>query len=455
MTEEIENGEPFLVSPDESEEEEESTILNWRTRQHKKLQRKNQPTIDKFLGKRTRHYVTGIMPSYFGELLIWALLEYLKRANWEIVDILGYREPEPVYTELNTGKETLNLLISGQILVKKGNERFSITVEANPILRGSVQLEGYADKKEEMSQFMVAVLNIADSENFYRGKKFEFNGRIRFLDIKGKTWDSIVLDDETKAEIKANSVGFLQQRERWTQFGIPVRRGILLCGEPGTGKTIICKALMSDAQDITCITTNAYALAQGEYVTNLYELAQDLSPSIVFIEDIDLIGQSRTESGYQNGSALIDLLAELDGVEQQQNMVTIATTNLLETLDKALSQRPSRFDKVIKLNRPSLQYRRQLIGQLCRKIPMDNSLQEYLAMKADNCTPAQLQEIMFSLMIQQPIGQKEPVFSKTDIDRAISSINDKNRHPIGFVVNDNHNGHKLEQIANSNLAGSK
>jgi hypothetical protein len=77
---------------------------------------------------------------------------------------------------------------------------------------------------------------------------------------------------------------------------------------------------------------------------------------------------------------------------------------------------------------------------------MDNKIQEYIAIKAENFTPAQLQEIVFGLTIQQPAEKSELVFNKADIDRAISGINEKNRHQLGFVVNDNHNGNKLEQI---------
>jgi cell division protease FtsH len=203
---------------------------------------------------------------------------------------------------------------------------------------------------------------------------------------------------------------------------------------------------MSEAEGITCITTNAYALDADGYVTELYELADDLSPSIVFIEDLDLIGQSRMEFGYHRGSALLALLAVLDGVEEQKKIVTVATTNFLESLDKALSQRPSRFDRVIRLTRPSMQQRRQIVNRLCRKIPIDEIMQEYISIKADNCTPAQLQEIIYSLVIQHTAGQSELSFNKTDVERAISHINDKNRYQIGFVVNDNHNGHKLPQI---------
>ena len=309
------------------------------------------------------------MPKYYGGLLIWALYQYLQRKDWKIVDILGYREPEPVYAEVNTGSGKLNLLVDGQMLIEKGNDRISITVDINPGWRGSIQLAGLAEKKQEIAQFTIDVITIAGKENFYRGKKIEFTGRIDFLDVMDKNWDSIVLDTETKADIKANTVGFLKKSEQWTQYGIPSKRGILLSGEPGTGKTIICKALMTDADGITCISTNGYALDSDNYLTELYELADDLSPSIVFIEDIDLIGQNRVEFGYQRGSALLALLAVLDGVEERKKIVTVATTNILESIDKALSQRPSRFDRVIKLTRPSCSSAENLLAVSAGRYP--------------------------------------------------------------------------------------
>jgi len=435
----------------EDGDEEGGISLGWHERQRKKRQMKNKPAIDKFLGNGTRTYATGMLPRYYGGLLAWALYQNIKRKDWKIINTLGYREPEPIYDEVNTGDEKLQLIIGGQILVENDNDRISITVDINPRCRASVQIEGPEEHKLVIDQFVEDTMTIAKNENFYRGKKIEFAGLIHFLDIKDKTWDSVVLDDETKAEIKSNTVGFLKQSERWLQYGIPAKRGILLSGEPGTGKTIICKALMSETEGITCITTNGYALEADDYLTELYELADDLSPTIVFIEDIDLIGQNRMEFGYQRGSALVALLAVLDGVEEQKKIVTVATTNFLESLDKALSQRPSRFDRVIRLTRPSLQQRRELVNRLCQKIPIGENMQEYIAIKAENCTPAQLQEITYSLVIQHMVGQSELSFSKTDVDRAISHINDKNRNQIGFVVNDNRNGHKCNQFAENKL----
>jgi len=435
------------VSPpdtlDEIKEDEEFAPFVSRdssARQGKKLKQKNQAAVNDFLGNQSRIFLTGFLPFYYKDLLTWSLHQYIQRNNCKILTTLSFREPEPLFRNVNTGKETYNLLIDGQMLIQKDDDRYSVTVDVAK--HGLIQLEGPENKKEEMTQFIGGVMEISRKENIYRGKKVEFNGGIDFLTVKEKSWDSVVLDFKIKTEIKANTIDFLRQSERWKQYGIPLKRGVLLAGEPGTGKTIICKALMAETDEITCITTNAYSIDEDEYITTLYELAQDLSPCVVFIEDIDLIGQNRMEYGYRSGSALLSLLSVLDGIEEKKNIVTVATTNCLETLDKALSQRPSRFDRIIKLSVPTLLQRGELIRRLCLKIPLDDETQGYIALKTENCTPAYVQEIVYSLAIQQPATQKELQYSYDEIDYLISSITNKNRYKIGFNANGSGNESK-------------
>ena len=447
------NVEERLLEAIEEEDEDECLVVEtpgWRERQARRLKQRNRPALNKFLGRGRRTNQVVILPRYYGELLTWALHQYLQRQGWKVAATLGYRGPEPVFTDVDTGGKTENLLVDGQLLIEKEDIKYVVTVDINPRWRGSVQLEGPVKKRKEIEEFVTGVMEIADKENFYRGRKVEFSGRIRFLDVKARSWDSIVLDTETKAEIGANTVDFLRRKDEWAKYGIPLKRGILLAGEPGTGKTIICRALMAEAEGITCVTTNGYALDDDDYITELYELAEDLSPSIVFIEDIDLIGQNRMEFGYTRGSALLSLLAVMDGVEEQREVVTIATTNCLETMDKALSQRPARFDRVIKLSRPSIEQRIELVRSLCEKIPLDEETQEYIADKTENCTPAQLQEIVYSLVIQRPAEQIELSLTKADIDLAVSRINDKSRNRLGFGGG-NHNGSKPDLTATVRL----
>jgi cell division protease FtsH len=432
------------AAEEEDEEFEIPMTVDRLARRHQRLQRRNKVTIDGFIGEGRRESEVVIVPRYYGELLAWSIERHIEEGEWKVVKTLGYRAPRPVYIDVNTDYDKReNLLIDGQILVQGGDSRFVVTVDINLQGRNSMLVEGSARRKEEISSFAESIRAIFKERNFYRGKKLELSGRIRFLDLPARSWESIVLDAGIKDEIRANTIGFIANRERLAGYGVPPKRGVLLVGEPGTGKTLVCKALMAGSPGITCLVANTYALDAGGYITELYELAQDLSPCIVFIEDIDLIAQNRMEWGYSRGPALLSLLAVLDGVEEHEEIITVATTNCLEVLDKAIGQRPSRFDRVIELSRPSLEQRKQLITSLCQKIPIDEHVRSYIARKTENYTPAQLQEVIYSLVIgyiqNNPIDEPGCLrFSTQEVDSAISKISGGNRHRLGFALGDNH-----------------
>ncbi len=436
-----------VIAPDiEEAEPEEDCYL---ARRHEKLTRKNRGVLDAFLGEGKLVSQVGLMPRYYGELLTWALDRYLKENGWEVTQALGYHGREPVYIDVMTDVDKQeNLIRDGQILAVKDGCRLVITVDINLQWRNSVLVEGPAEKKEIIDGFVEGVLGIAFERNFYRGKKMAFSGRISLLDIKERSWDSVVVDEEIKTEIRANSVGFLSRRERWEKYDIPLKRGILLAGEPGTGKTALCKMVASQAKGITCIVTGAYGLECDGYLDELYELARDLSPAIVFIEDIDLIGQSRSEFGYRNGAALISLLAAMDGIEDQKGIVTIATTNSLETLDKALSERPSRFDRVIRINKPSLAQRGEIIRRIGDKIPLNETTQENIVRKTDGLTPAQIQEVVYSLVIASPDNQcTDFVFNEAEIISATARMKGMGRNSsLGFLNTANHNNEYANSV---------
>ena len=433
------------IAEDEENAEEAgfSSVNSPFIRRHEMLQRNNRTTIDDFLGSGQRANAVTIVPRYYGQLLAWALQRYLENDGWKSLKTLRYRGPEPGYVNVSTDcNKSENLLNDGQLLIKKGKLRCVVTLDINFQWGNSMLVEGLASNKSEWDKFILGVRAIAKNNNIYRGKKLEFNGQLRFLNLRGRSWNTVILEEDIKDEIKANTVEFLRQKQLWEQYGIPPKRGILLVGEPGTGKTIICKTLIAEAEGITCITTDAYSLGATEYITELYELAQDLSPCLVFIEDIDLIGQKREEFGYQTGEALISLLAVLDGIEEKTEIVTVATTNSLETLDKALSERPSRFDRIIKLSRPMFDHRKELIHRLCQKIPLSEPIQTHIAYKTDGCTPAQIQEILYSVVIEhsREINDLSGAnLNNDDIDKIISKISLKNKRRVGFCKESSYN----------------
>jgi len=434
------------------EDDDEIFLPNRAEARKRRMEKKNLTTLNKFLGAGKRNYRVMVTPRYYGEILAWALGRYIAENGWQVLRTLGYHSGEAVYTDISTAiGEAENCLLDGQLLAEKDGKRYIITADISLRWRNSVLIESMADNTAELEEFIKGIASILNDRNYYKGKQMEFRGHLRFLKPEAKDWNDIILDEELKREITANSTEFLKKREMWKGLGIPPKRGILLAGEPGMGKTIICKALMGRAEDITCLTTSAYYLGDDEYITELYEIAQDLSPCMVFIEDIDLIGQERMDYGYHRGPALLTLLAALDGLEECVEVVTIATTNCLSLLDKAISQRPSRFDRVITLSYPDLSQRRELLERLCRKIPLAEAVREYIAGKTEEFTPAKLQEVVFGLVIENVCEEGELLemnVSRENIDSYISRVRGKNGDKMGFSAS-NGEAHWNTSITNT------
>lgn len=362
-------------------------------------QKRNMDTISKFLGKEKQALVPLTFPRYYRELLAWALANYTETKLWEIAEVLGHRGRMPRYADVNIdyGKYE-HMLCDGYLLLQKEDSRMVISIKTSSRQPPSLIIVSHG--KKEGVDFVEGIRTFVSENNPYKGKNLKFTGHIRFLELPPKSWQDITLAPQLKEEIETNTVCFLSRTAELSKYGISPRRGIILVGEPGTGKTLICKVLMNQSSGITCIVAEGSCLTSSLYISDLYELAQDLRPSIVFIEDIDLIAEERRESHYTRAEALATLLTALDGVEECKEVVTVATTNFIETIDKALAERPSRFDRIIRLTAPSLEQRKELIKSLSMRIPMDEVAQDYLAHRTNNYTPAQIQEAAYSLVIE-------------------------------------------------------
>jgi len=391
--------------------------------------RNNHEIIAKILGKGPRAIETFDTPSYYGRLLAWALKCVTASPGWETISTHGYNFGEPFFSDIQTDYSAYSgCLANGLMLGKREGVRMAITL--NGI--GSIQIEASEDYREEVNTLIQEIKDYVKEHNFYRGKRINFNRMISFLDLKQRHWDSVVLDSEMKNSIRLNTIGFLKNIARVQEFGIPAKRGIILTGDPGTGKTIICKALMSEAENITCITTDAYGEFSGEYISDLYSLAQDLSPSIIFMEDIDFIGQERHDF-YRGTPPLLTLLAEMDGITEKTAIVTVATSNFFETLDKALSERPSRFDCVYKLPYPNSEQRTELVEKLSKEISLSENIKKYVVTQTHGFTPAQVQSVLHHMAIINIAMKEETMqYNRNDVDSAVTRVNHKQTRPIGL-----------------------
>ena len=444
-----EDEEEFIDDMDMDEDELPPFLLSERSR------KRNSDTIREFLGKGEQVHSPIVKPRYYCDLLAWALQHHIESQGWKIIKTLGYYGAIPRYMDVNHDyNEYKNALCFGSLLLQREDKRIVASIRAIP--EHSALLVIVSRHKKETQQFAEGIEKFATGDRLYKGKNLGLGNRICFLNLPPKSWQDLALDSILKDEIETNTIGFLKRTEELSRYRIPPRRGIMLVGEPGTGKTLISKILMNNSPGITCIAADESGLTSSRYINELYELARDLSPTIVFIEDIDLVGEDRRESHYSRGQALTALLSRLDGIEECENVVTVATTNFLENIDKALTERPSRFDRIIQLPSPSLMQRKELIRYLSQTIPLDEAIQEYLARRTENYTPAQVQEVVYSLVIEHEHNHDSDEtsrckFSIDDVDSVLARINRKNR-PMGFRKQaSNGNGSKHEAMSYSEV----
>ncbi|MFC1953068.1 AAA family ATPase [Chloroflexota bacterium] len=391
---------------------------------------KTEATILKFLGKGPHAVEAYDTPEYYGSMLAWTVKCVTASPGFQIISVLGLNYTKPFFSDIQTDYEAHeSCLKSGLMQVERDGIRLTVTLDGP----GYIQIAAGEGHREKVEKFVEDIKDYMNKHNFYRGKKISFGGGISFLNAGQRDWDSIVLDTDMKNSIRMNTIGFLTNVARIKELGIPAKRGIILDGDPGTGKTIICRALMSEAANITCIITDAYSVLYGNYISDLYSLAQDLSPSIVFIEDIDFLGHERHDY-YHGTPPLLALLAEMDGITEKTAIVTVATSNIFKTLDKALSERPSRFDCVYRINRPDGQQRVELVNHISKKISLPKDIKEYVAKRTDGFTPAQVQEILYSMAISHIVMEEETMqFCYSDVDSAIARMDHiENGRTMGF-----------------------
>lgn len=198
---------------------------------------------------------------------------------------------------------------------------------------------------------------------------------------KTKTTFKDVAGIDTEKQELMEVVDFLKNKEKFKALGARVPRGILLSGEPGTGKTLLARAVAGEANVPFFATSGSdfsgiiVGLGVAK-IKEIFELAKRNAPCILFIDEIDAIGQSRSKHSFNDNDreqTLNQLLIEMDGFANETGIIVIAATNRPDMLDAALL-RPGRFDRQINIELPNLDGRRDILNLHAKKFKLDESL---------------------------------------------------------------------------------
>ena len=248
--------------------------------------------------------------------------------------------------------------------------------------------------------------------------------RVTFADVAGV--------DEAKEEL-TEIVDFLKTPERYTEIGARIPKGVLLVGPPGTGKTLLSKAVAGEAEVPFFIISGSefvelFVGAGAARVRDLFEQAKKKAPCIIFIDELDAIGKSRSGSmGVVGGNdereqTLNQLLTEMDGFSSTDKpVIVLAATNQPEVLDAALL-RPGRFDRQVLVDRPDLSGRKTILEIYVKKVKLAEGVDlDRIAQATSGFAGADLANVVNEAALLAARGKRKQVELK-DLNEAIERV---------------------------------
>ncbi len=310
--------------------------------------------------------------------------------------------------------------------------------------------------------FQVSINPRIDHELLRPGARVSLNqDTLAIIEVLNDGWDPLVSTSEIveKPKTTFEDIGGMEAEilsirqaielpltkpEAFEKMGLTPPKGVLLTGPPGTGKTMLAKAI-ANSTSATFLGLVGSELAQkyigegGRLVRELFDLAKEKAPAIIFIDEIDSIGSKRLDSSTSGDRevqrTLMQLLSEMDGFESTQNVKIIAATNRPELLDKALL-RPGRFDRIIEIGLPDSSARNKILKILTKNMPLSKSINlKQIANNTEGFSGAELKALVMEAGIKA-ISEGEESVSESDFSLALSTIEDNRNDPL----RNNHEG---------------
>ncbi len=289
----------------------------------------------------------------------------------------------------------------GLYLISDGDLRMAL------LLRGSdqrgpqpdVSLEIAATDPAVARRTLAEIRELGLRHSVYRQQVVSFEpevfgprrgGLLAFHHRPAMTREQLVLPDGLLEGIERQIIGVARHRELLLAHGQHLKRGVLLYGAPGVGKTHTVRYLMSRLPEVSVLILSASAL---RFIQEACSIARDLQPSMLIIEDVDLIGEERGSRPGQN-PLLFQLLNEMDGLGDDVDVTFVLTTNRVDVLEPALASRPGRIDHAVEIPLPDAEGRRALIEVYRGGLGLDLSYPDEVIRRTEGVTASFIKELL-------------------------------------------------------------
>jgi len=302
----------------------------------------------------------------------------------------------------------------GLYLVSDGDRRTALFIRgADPESgRTGIGLQVVSTDPSFAQHAASEIRRLALELNVFRGQVLSFTREVfghgeallHFHSRPSMNASELVLDDQTLGAVTQQVVAVARHRERLLAAGQHLKRGLLLYGPPGVGKTHTIRYLISSLTETTVVQLSGNALG---FVAEACSVARALQPAMVVIEDVDLIAEERGARGGHN-PMLFQLLNEMDGLAEDSDVVFILTTNRADLLEPALAARPGRVDQAVQLTLPDRKARRELFELYRGTLDVDEAGLPEVLDRTDGVTASFLKELLRRAAVRTADHAAEP-----------------------------------------------
>lgn len=320
------------------------------------------------------------------------------------------REPAvisaPEYLDIDIGDEkAARCVVSGIWMFKIEGAPVALLIsqvgrmEQSPGVHTQVIASEDAGGREEAQAILAAIAKALNAKSVYRGKALSFEtqrsymgglGALRVHSLPKLTLEDVILPKPILETLDRTVFQFVETREKLKAKGFSTKRGLLLYGPPGTGKTHFIRYVLSHMTGYTSLLVTA---EQVKFFNEVMAIARALQPSVVVIEDADLLAGTREDRGDCSQLLLNSLLNHMDGLTDEAEIMFILTTNRPETLEEAVRDRPGRIDQAVEIPLPDANCRARLLDLYKAEMTLEPGVVDECVKRSSGASAAFMREI--------------------------------------------------------------
>lgn len=370
------------------------------------------------------------------------LEEFIAGAGFTVKNIVGlahddYQSAKRSSIEYKKGVK-LTALVWGYIFAENEKTSDKIVVRVDDCHKHNQEWEidfyCHTTQKHHYENFLDDLEKYAVAKRLFAGSKI--NPSLNYIPIdKSYTWEDSILDEGVKSEIQSNVDKLINNLEIYKKNNLTFKRGLILEGVPGTGKTLIGKVLCSSV-DCSFLWVTPKYLTNSSMISAICNLAREVSPTILFLEDLDLYGSERKSNS--DDSILGELMNQLDGLVENHFVIVIATTNKVKEVEDALRNRPGRFDRVLEIPKPNLVCRTRMLELFTKDLILDPAVDlKIVARACKDYTGAHVKELVNTAIMdaidERSVDDNDKVILKqVHFENNVTKVKSKKITPVGF-----------------------